>query len=124
MWKQVQMCQRNHKIMDYPLCSRGILNKEGDKMENQQQQITNGKAIASMVLGILSIIIPYIGIILGILGIIFAKKSFGEINANNQNGRGMAITGLTTSIIGLAIYVLLILIILLIGGLASIGNNL
>ena len=92
-------------------------------MENQQQQITNGKAIASMVLGILSIIIPYIGIILGIFGIIFAKKSFREINENNQNGRGMAITGLTTSIVGLSIYVLILLIILIIGGLASIGSN-
>lgn len=110
--------------MDYPLSSRGFLNKEGEKVENQQPKITNGKAITSMVLGILSIIIPYIGIILGILGIIFAKKSFGEINRYNQNGRGMAIAGLTTSIVGLSIYILILLIILLIGGLASLGNNL
>lgn len=91
-------------------------------MENQQPQITNGKAIASMVLGILSIIIPYIGIILGILGIIFSKKSFREIKLYNQNGRGMGIAGLTSSIVGLSLYVLIILLIALIGGLASVMN--
>lgn len=75
---------------------------------------TNGKAISSMVLGILSIILPYIGLILGIIGIVLAKKSFAELNVNKQSGRGMAIAGLTTSIIGVAIYGL-ILIMLIIG---------
>lgn len=87
----------------------------------QQQQTTNGKAIASMVLGILSILIPYVGIILGILGIIFAKKSFVEINVGKQNGKGMAITGLTTSIVGLSFYILLLFILMVIGGIASLG---
>ncbi|WP_256358578.1 DUF4190 domain-containing protein [Bacillus sp. sid0103] len=72
---------------------------------------TNGKAIASMVLGILSLVLPYIGLILGIIGIVLAKKSFAEIDVNKQSGRGMAIAGLTTSIIGVAIYGLLLIFI-------------
>lgn len=85
-------------------------------METQQYQPappTNGKAVASMVLGILSIIIPWLGFILGIVGIILASKAFKEINATGQGGRGMAIAGLVTSIVGTALYGLLILLILL-----------
>ncbi|MEC2158889.1 hypothetical protein [Virgibacillus halodenitrificans] len=34
---------------------------------------TNSKAIGSLLLGILSIMIPFIGLVLGIIGIIFAR---------------------------------------------------
>lgn len=81
---------------------------------------TNGKAVASMVLGILALfflIIPYvniISIILGIVGIVLSKKAFNEIRLYNQGGRGMAIAGLTTSIIALSIMVLIILFVILV----------
>ncbi|GAA5415639.1 hypothetical protein Pryu01_00670 [Paraliobacillus ryukyuensis] len=65
---------------------------------------TSGKAIASMVLGILSIIIPYLGFILGIIAIVFAKKGMNETAEQKQGGRGMAIAGLTTGIIGTVLY--------------------
>ncbi|MFS0671832.1 DUF4190 domain-containing protein [Ornithinibacillus sp. 179-J 7C1 HS] len=79
-------------------------------METQQ---TNGKAVAALVLGILSIVIPYVGLILGIIGIILSNSSLKEIVVTNEGGRGLAIAGRVTSIIGVAIYgILLVLIIL------------
>jgi hypothetical protein len=83
-------------------------------VEARQNQV-NGKSIAGMVLGITAIIIPYIGFILGILGIIFSKKALNEIDQYQQDGRGMAITGLVTSIIGVSIYALIILLFVIFG---------
>jgi hypothetical protein len=70
-------------------------------------QPSNGMAIASMVLGIVSIItaiIPFIGMIAWILaplGLIL-----GFIALNKPGGRGMAIAGLITSGFGLLICIL------------------
>lgn len=62
-----------------------------------------------MVLGILAIIIPWIGFILGIIAIVLANKAFKEIAQHQLGGRGMAVAGLTTGIVAAAIYGLLIL---------------
>ncbi|EHS56323.1 DUF4190 domain-containing protein [Paenibacillus sp. Aloe-11] len=70
---------------------------------------TNSKAVASMVLGILSIVIPYLGLIIGIVGIILSSLSLKEINRHGEQGRGMAIAGLVCSIIGTLIYALIII---------------
>ena len=74
---------------------------------------TNGKSITSLVLGILSVTIPYVGILIGIVAIIFASLAFKEIRVRMEQGRGLAIAGLVCGIIGTAIYVLLILLVLL-----------
>lgn len=60
--------------------------------------MSSGKAIASMVLGIISIVFcvaGYIPLIIGILAIILAG-----ISLNNDEAKGMATTGLVTGIIG------------------------
>ncbi|MCZ0704137.1 hypothetical protein J2T56_002384 [Natronobacillus azotifigens] len=85
-------------------------------METQQYRPappTNGKAIASMVIGILSIIIVWLGVVLGIIGIVLANRSLKEITATEQGGRGMAIAGLTTSIIGTSIHGILLFFMLI-----------
>lgn len=70
-------------------------------------QPSNGMAVASLVLGIVSIIaaiIPFVGLIswiLAPLGLIF-----GFLSMNKPTGRGMAIAGLITSGIGLLICIL------------------
>ncbi|MEK3773877.1 DUF4190 domain-containing protein [Paenibacillus sp. FSL K6-4396] len=74
---------------------------------------TNSKSIVSLVLGILSVTIPYVGILIGIAAIIFASLAFKEIRVRMEQGRGLAIAGLVCGIIGTAIYVLLILLVLL-----------
>ena len=65
---------------------------------------SNGYGIASLVLGISSIVLAPLGLITGILGIIFAvkqKKSFPN---------GIATAGFVTSIVGLAISILVLVL--------------
>lgn len=60
----------------------------------------NGKAIASFILGILSIvtlIFTGIGIILGVTGLILGIIGLKEIKRFNQEGRKMAIAGIICS---------------------------
>lgn len=74
---------------------------------------TNSKSIVSLVLGILSVTIPYVGILIGIVAIIFASLAFKEIRVRMEQGKGLAIAGLVCGIIGTAMYVLLIAFVLL-----------
>lgn len=74
---------------------------------------TNGKSIASLVIGILSIVIPYIGFILGIVAIVFASLSFKELKKTGEQGRGLSIAGLVCGIIGTALYGIIILLVVL-----------
>jgi hypothetical protein len=61
---------------------------------------TSGLAIASMVLGIISLI-PLAGVLLGILSIIFGIVSLGSIKKQQIRGRGFAITGIILGILGI-----------------------
>lgn len=82
--------------------------------ENMQQpnNITNeskGLSIASMVLGIIALVFfcfVYICIPCGIISIILG----GVALATKKAGKGMAIAGLVCSIIGIAIYVICLLV--------------
>ena len=69
----------------------------------------NVKAVISLVIGIISLFILHFGIIVGIIGIVVAKKSLNEIKLKNENGRGLAIAGLTTSILGIVIQSILLI---------------
>ena len=74
----------------------------------------NGMATASLVLGIVSIVlcwIWFIGIIAGILAIVLAVVSKKKIKANpNMGGSGAATGGLVTGIIGTLIALVFIII--------------
>ncbi|WP_018750964.1 DUF4190 domain-containing protein [Paenibacillus sanguinis] len=70
---------------------------------------TNGKSIASLVLGILSVIIPYFGFILGIIAIVLSSLSFREIKRTNEQGKGLGIAGLVCGIIGTVLYGIILL---------------
>ena len=67
-------------------------------MEENEQKESNGLGVASLVLGILSIIfifvVQWIGLILGIIGIVLA------VNARKNNPSGVATAGLVLSIVG------------------------
>jgi hypothetical protein len=61
--------------------------------------MTKGKAVASLVLGILSILFSItgiIGLILGIIAIVFGAKNMKQ----ESEGRGMAIAGFVMGIVG------------------------
>ena len=69
----------------------------------------NGLSIASMVLGIVSLLIWPFAIVTGILGVIFGSITLKNCQPRGpQRGRGFAITGLVTSIIALAFWILII----------------
>lgn len=65
---------------------------------------TNTKSIVSLILGIASIMLPYIGFFIGIAGIIVSSLSLKELKQRPEDGKGLAISGLVTSIIGTLIY--------------------
>ena len=77
----------------------------------------NGMATASLILGICSIALcwlGWIGIICGILAIIFAVVAKNKIKANpSVGGAGSAKGGLITGIIGIAIAVVFIILALM-----------
>jgi hypothetical protein len=68
---------------------------------------TNGKAMASFLTGVLSMITPYIGLILGVVGIAGAFLALMEIKKSRitdgvyQKGESLAVAGIVFSIIGI-----------------------
>jgi len=84
---------------------------------------TNGKSIAALVLGILAIVIPYIGLLFGIIAIIFSTLALKEIRIRQDQGRGLAIAGLVCGIIGTIIYAILILLFIIFALVVSGMNN-
>lgn len=70
---------------------------------------TSGLAIASMVLGIVSLCIsciPIVAIICSILGLVFGCISL----RGNKPGRGMAIAGIITSIVSIILMIIFLII--------------
>nr|WP_235857603.1 DUF4190 domain-containing protein [Paenibacillus albiflavus] len=80
---------------------------------------TNGKAVAALVLGILSLVIPYAGFIIGIIAIVFAKLANDEIKRTGEAGKGMATAGMVTGIIGTALYAIVIIFVIIIAVIAA-----
>ena len=79
-------------------------------MPQVAQLRTNGFAVASMVLGIVGIVLFCLYAIPPLLATIFggvALKQFKE-HPNTFSGRGMAVAGLVLGIIGMALFVLLL----------------
>jgi hypothetical protein len=67
----------------------------------------SGRSIASLVLGILSLVlgcVPGLDLILGVLAVTFGGLELKSIGAKltSDKGKGFAITGLVTGILGLA----------------------
>lgn len=74
-----------------------------------QETETNRESIISLTLGILSIIVPAIGLVLGIIGVVLSRTATKGIAKRNENGRGLAILGLVCSIVGIVIQVFSVL---------------
>ena len=72
-----------------------------------------GMAIASMVLGIVSVVllcVPYIGIPAAIVGLILGIMARKKVAAGQAAGKGMATTGMILSIIALALIIILLIV--------------
>ena len=82
------------------------------------QPNTSGKAVASMVTGIISLVVPFVGIVTGPLAVVLAARARSEMGRTRQKGDGLAITGLVTGILGCIGYGIFLLVII-IGAIAS-----
>jgi hypothetical protein len=67
---------------------------------------TNGMSVASMILGIVGIIIST-AFIASILALVFGFIARGQIDRSGQGGRGMSIAGIVLGIVGIALGVVL-----------------
>lgn len=82
---------------------------------------TNSNSIISLTLGILSIIVPFIGLVLGIIGVVLSRKATKEIAKRNESGRGLAISGLICSIVGIVIQAFSVLGLIAYNSMTTIG---
>jgi hypothetical protein len=76
---------------------------------------TSNKAVAGMVLGIVSILFCYLGVLIGPVAVVFSVLARRDIDARlpqPMNGRGMATAGLVTGIIGTLIWAAVIALII------------
>ena len=77
------------------------------------QAAFHGPAIASMVLGIVSIVFWYFGIVTGVIGLVLGVTSLKKVQPRGtKRGRGMAIAGIVCSIVALALWLLILLIVI------------
>ncbi|WP_231891387.1 DUF4190 domain-containing protein [Paenibacillus swuensis] len=76
--------------------------------KNPSPQQTSGTTVTAFVLGILSILVPYVGFVLGIIAIILGKKALNRIKQTGEPGHGLALAGFICGIVGTALYALII----------------
>ena len=74
----------------------------------EKTQTNNSNSIISLTLGILSILIPHIGLILGVIGIVVSRKATKEIVKTDEGGSGLATSGLICSVVGIIIQLFLV----------------
>jgi hypothetical protein len=85
----------------------------------RQQSGTNGMAIAAMVCGICG----FLCLVPGLVGIILGAVSLPQIRRSQQNGRGMAITGIVVGSLWIVAFVLLIVLGHDSSGSVQVGNS-
>lgn len=76
---------------------------------NSRRLETNSKSIITLTLGILSILIPLLGLFLGIIGLVVYRKARKEIALTGEGGKGLAISGLICSIVGILTQLFMVL---------------
>ncbi len=84
-----------------------------EKTSEKSPDKTSGLAIASMVLGIISIpllFIYLIGLVFSIASIVLGIVAITKINKNKQKGKGMAIAGIVTGGFTILLFILLLLL--------------
>ncbi|XKE95394.1 DUF4190 domain-containing protein [Metaplanococcus flavidus] len=94
-----------------------------DNTPPDNSSVTNGKAVATLIVGLLSIplpffglffdifsfVLPLCGIALAVFGIVLYRKAIDEMAWTGEGGRGTAIAGLLFSIVGILIQLLMIM---------------
>ncbi|PYZ97493.1 hypothetical protein CR205_02535 [Alteribacter lacisalsi] len=75
-----------------------------------QKERKNRKAVWSLVLGILSLVLPYMGLLAGVAGIFTANRALREIEAGRGSGKYVAFAGKLCSIGGIIAYTVVSLV--------------
>ena len=71
----------------------------------------SGMAVAALICGICSLVLPWVGFIFSVLAIIFGSVGISQTGRNSElGGRGMAIGGLICGIISLLVWVPIIIL--------------
>lgn len=65
----------------------------------------NSYAATSLTLGILSILVPFLGVIFGVTGAVLSKKAKIEVAFSGEAGRSLAVAGSICSVIGICLQV-------------------
>jgi hypothetical protein len=73
------------------------------------QRPGSGVCVAAMVLGITGLVLGFLWVIVPILAIIFAGVGLNQTKDGLRAGRGMAVTGLVTGLVGLLWWGILLL---------------
>ncbi|TMW71418.1 DUF4190 domain-containing protein [Alteribacter natronophilus] len=79
---------------------------------HHQKERKNKKAVWSLVLGILSLVLPYMGLLAAIGGIVLANRALKEIETDKGGGKYMAIAGRICSIGGIIAYTIVSLVLI------------
>lgn len=98
-----------------PICNNsGHTAAPGQPMPMAGPRTADG-AVASMVLGILSLVIPYVGWIMGIIAIVLGKQADRRIAQDpSLQGEGMAKAGRVMGLVSVIIYAAILAIIILV----------
>ena len=70
-------------------------------MKQPPEPKTNSLALASMIIGIVCIVIPFLPIIPPALAVIFGFIALSQINQTGEEGKGMAIAGIVTGFVSI-----------------------
>jgi len=74
---------------------------------------TSGKAVAALVLGILSIVLCYVGFVAGVIAIVLAVLAKRDIDRDGLDGRALATAGMVCGIVGTVVQLLLDVLVLI-----------
>lgn len=66
----------------------------------------NTSSVISLTVGILALLLPFIGLILGVIGIVYSRKAVKQISQTGESGGGLATAGLVCSIVGIILSLL------------------
>src|SRR5699024_1405730 len=96
------------KLAEQIISKVDIMHTVKSKQDNPKK-VTNSKAYSSLILGIISILLPFVGLVFGVIGVVVSRKAKKEIINTNDGGRRLATVGLFCSVIGVIIQIFVIL---------------
>ena len=104
--------------------SQGPQGAQGQQIRYFPQAETNGLAVASLVCGILGVVLPFIPLIPSLLAVIFSGRAKRQIDGSGglQTGRGLAVAGQVLGWVGIVLVLVGILGLVALFAVADVSN--